>query len=563
MAIDPHLGEEDEEKGVKKALIIGVSDYEDKSLDPLPFCKNDAEEMHSLLTSLGFDIPVYNMMVGEVKERKMKEAIANFFQDSGIKSRDTILFYFAGHGVPDNSGEVYMASSETNFRVPFIGSFPFQQLTKLMNGSFSTRIITILDCCHSGAFELTTGSRGDPNDVAKKAHIDIEDKSNALKQGRGKCLIAASESTQRAYEIKEKNHGIFTYYLLEGLKGKPQSVDEYGNVTVDRLADYVYDTISNLPPEKKPNQMPIRKVEGGGRIILAYHPDLAKRQPQQQQPPGVQTSSSTLKQVPPPRQLFPRKFIWPATIATSATAVALSLFFAGIYTQSELTADFVNKGNDLLNTGRYEEAIEYFDKVPSTNPNYVEALGGKGRALFELGRYQEAISYYDEALAKDPNYDFALNNKGIALSFLGRWQEAIPYFDRALAIDPNYVNALSNKGGALMQLGRYQEAISYFDRALDLAPDYGFALEAKGDALAGLGRYQEAISYFDRALDIDSNDWRSLNGKGISLAGLGRYQEAISYYDKALTINPNATIALDNKGLALDMLEKSANASGK
>lgn len=207
MATNFHLAEDDgANKGVKRALIIGVSDYEDNSLDPLPFCKNDAEEMHRLLASseLGFEIPDSNKLVGKVKDKEMKNAIVKFFKDPSISSKDTLLFYFAGHGVTDNSGEVFMASSEIDSKEPFNGGFPFRQLTKWMNESYSTRIITTLDCCHSGAFELTTGSRGDPNDEAKKAHKDMEDKSNSLRQGRGKCLIATSESTQRAYEIKEK-----------------------------------------------------------------------------------------------------------------------------------------------------------------------------------------------------------------------------------------------------------------------------------------------------------------------------------------------------------------------
>lgn len=267
---------EDDDNGVRKALIVGVSDYQDKSLEPLPFCKNDAEEMYKLLTSpqLQFEIPDSNKkMMGEVKEWDMRRAIIRFFKDPGISSKDTLLFYFAGHGVMDYAGDVFMASSDTDSNNPIEGGFAFYELTKLMNGSYSTRIITILDCCHSGALEL---ARGDPNEVTKAVHNNIEDRSKALRQGNGKCLLAASESTQRAYNIKEKNHGIFTYYLLEGLKGKPQYVDDHGNVTVDRLADYVYDTISNLPPGKKPNQMPIRKVEGGGRIILAQYPNLAR-----------------------------------------------------------------------------------------------------------------------------------------------------------------------------------------------------------------------------------------------------------------------------------------------
>ena len=54
-----------------------------------------------------------------------------------------------------------------------------------------------------------------------------------------------------------------------------------------------------------------------------------------------------------------------------------------------------------------------------------------------LGKYQEAIEWYDKALKIDPNNVFALNNKGLALSNLGKYEEAIEWFDKALKIDPN------------------------------------------------------------------------------------------------------------------------------
>ena len=43
------------------------------------------------------------------------------------------------------------------------------------------------------------------------------------------------------------------------------------------------------------------------------------------------------------------------------------------------------------------------------------ALNNKGLALKNLGKYQEAIEWYDKALKIDPNDIYALNNKGLAL----------------------------------------------------------------------------------------------------------------------------------------------------
>src|SRR5215469_10821139 len=136
----------------------------------------------------------------------------------------------------------------------------------MMNRSLSTRVVAILDCCYSGAAKV---SKGNEDDAAKIGIAVIEEKSALLNQGEGKCILSASQATQEAYGKKKGDHSIFTFYLLEGLRANKMAVDLNGNITVDTLGKYVYDTIMSLPPDKKPNQKPVRKVEGGGTIILA------------------------------------------------------------------------------------------------------------------------------------------------------------------------------------------------------------------------------------------------------------------------------------------------------
>ena len=82
---------------------------------------------------------------------------------------------------------------------------------------------------------------------------------------------------QEAYGLKKQDHSIFTYYLLEGLRGNERSVDVNGNITPYSLGSYVYKVIMNLPPKKRPKQKPITKVEASGDIILASYPNLVRR----------------------------------------------------------------------------------------------------------------------------------------------------------------------------------------------------------------------------------------------------------------------------------------------
>jgi Bacterial Ig domain len=135
----------------------------------------------------------------------------------------------------------------------------------------------ILDCCYSGAAKL---SKGHEDDAAKIGIDALRSKARILQdeqQGEGKCLLAASQAAQEAYGLKKQEHSIFTYYLLEGLRGNERSVDINGNVTPYSLGSYVYKAILNLPPKKRPKQKPVTKVEASGDIILASYPDLIKR----------------------------------------------------------------------------------------------------------------------------------------------------------------------------------------------------------------------------------------------------------------------------------------------
>jgi uncharacterized protein YjbI with pentapeptide repeats len=259
----------DAREGRKKALIISISDY--SKLRPLDFCKNDGEEMYDLLKSLGYEIADTNRLIGEVKWETMREAILKFFGDRSIKAKDTLLFYFSGHGVPDGYGDNYLATSEIDPNEPDFRGFSFDEITKMMYKSVSTKIITMLDCCYSGAARIAGPNKASEDAAAKLAREAIDNKSKILEEGQGKCLLAASMATQEAYGLKEKGHSIFTYYLLEGLRGgNGESVDKDGRVTPDSLGTYVYDKVTDVAPDQKP----IKKVEEAGNIILAYYPKL-------------------------------------------------------------------------------------------------------------------------------------------------------------------------------------------------------------------------------------------------------------------------------------------------
>ena len=278
--------------GKRKALIIGISKYDhNNKFQDLEFCENDANEVYNILKDQGYDIPANAMLVGREEWSKMRDEIIKFFTDRTLKPEDTLFFYFSGHGYLDrNTGRAYLSTSEIDPERPQSRGIPFDELTTYLNLSCSERIIAVLDCCYSGALEVHSGGK-ETEDEYMKAEKGEEIASLAntnmartverlIKSEQGKCVLASSLEEQRSFGMKDQPYSLFTYFLIQGLKGaNGESVDINGYVTTELLGSYVNKKILELDTIK---QKPIRKIDTTSQIILAYYPDLANRQQQQQ-----------------------------------------------------------------------------------------------------------------------------------------------------------------------------------------------------------------------------------------------------------------------------------------
>jgi Flp pilus assembly protein TadD len=64
--------------------------------------------------------------------------------------------------------------------------------------------------------------------------------------------------------------------------------------------------------------------------------------------------------------------------------------------------DLVDKGNRFLEAGKFEEALGFFDQALLLNQNDPELWNHKGVALRSMGRYNEAIECFNKSLELDP-----------------------------------------------------------------------------------------------------------------------------------------------------------------
>lgn len=99
----------------------------------------------------------------------------------------------------------------------------------------------------------------------------------------------------------------------------------------------------------------------------------------------------------------------------------------------------------------------------------VEAYN-RGYDLMDAGRYGEAIPYFDEAIRLDPRAAQVYTNRGATYAYLGQHQRAIEDLDQAIRLDPRLAQAYGNRGLARLLQGMEAEAQKDFAKCFELDP---------------------------------------------------------------------------------------------
>lgn len=206
------------------AVVIGNENY--KNEIPVKYALNDANTFRLYLEkTLG--VPktnihhVQNATYGNMLEEL--QWINDICRE--FKGKANIIFYYAGHGVPNSdSKQAYLLPQDGN-------SLNTQTSVKLENvyakmTEFPSASATVfLDACFSG-------SGRDVNTLLADGRAGkVIPKSDVL---TGNIVVfSATTSNETAYPFHEKQHGMFTYYLLKKIQ------ESNGNATLKEISDYV------------------------------------------------------------------------------------------------------------------------------------------------------------------------------------------------------------------------------------------------------------------------------------------------------------------------------------
>lgn len=92
-----------------------------------------------------------------------------------------------------------------------------------------------------------------------------------------------------------------------------------------------------------------------------------------------------------------------------------------------------------------------------------------GNKLCSLYRYEEALIYYNKAISKDPEVASYYSNRALCHLKLQQWTQTTQDCRRALEIDSNSIKAHFFLGQALAELGNYDDSLKHLQKAHELA----------------------------------------------------------------------------------------------
>lgn len=256
---DEIVVERAEERGRVHAVVIGVSAY--TKVRRLSYARSDAIAFRDYLRDdLGVPAKNLHLLVDEQATLPKLKRLLGRTLPRAVSKNDTVLVYFSGHG--GREADAAAADGQAAYLYPvgadeqdlIATAYPMEDLERSFRRIQAQRLVFIADSCYSGAAR-------DPKAAAQaKGSARV---LQLLTQSKGRIILSACQSDQVAQESKRFKSGLFTHYLLEGLRGGRADVDGDGAVDTDELYSYVSQRVS-----KTSGQTQHPEKSGSGRVVL-------------------------------------------------------------------------------------------------------------------------------------------------------------------------------------------------------------------------------------------------------------------------------------------------------
>ncbi|MEM8906395.1 MAG: caspase family protein, partial [Bacteroidota bacterium] len=207
------------------AVIIGVASY--SHMPALKYTDDDAYRMFAFLKSPEggalSDDQIRILIDEDATNENIRNTMREVFSKAG--KNDLVMLYFSGHGLKGSFLPIDFDG--------FNNKLFHEEINEIFDQSPAKYKLCIADACHSGSLFAMRGT----------AESALSKYYQTLAQAKaGTALIMSSKSDETSLESSGLRQGVFSHFLIRGLKGEADSNSDK-IVSVGELYQFVFDNV--------------------------------------------------------------------------------------------------------------------------------------------------------------------------------------------------------------------------------------------------------------------------------------------------------------------------------
>ncbi|GAA4282173.1 tetratricopeptide repeat protein [Gaetbulibacter aestuarii] len=526
-------------RGVKRALVVGIADYNAESLklnysdDDAKIFKEYLEEVEQIPKERLVALIADDSISGTPETQPTSNNILHELKEIEDNTRegDTIFFYFAGHGDvvvnPENKEEGFLLAKDANDNREYFGTpgvVSLKHLNRVITSitDKGAKFVLVLDACRSG-FLYKEGTQK-----------NLETFNNNF-QNSTKFFSCKPE--QLSLESKDIGHGYFTYYLVLGLLGAADNLMPDNNLQYFELSTFL---ANNVSKETNTRQSPIVWTQYFNEIFVPVNISYKEKAFE------ALKNSSTMKNIWKSRGIE-------STVTETLTEIPIIKEFNRAL-QNENYFGSENSALELYNKAKDQVLVEpeilgrmQYSLVNTLSTDaqiLINSYIGNAEFLPGSKTFKTKAKYLTiclDLLRKDDfNYERLLMSKLFLESYaiiraqqFSKYPEAKAKLRQALKIENRAAYLHNALGIVLNHENNFKEAEYHYRRAMELIPTWSYPFLNLGVNFYEQYQYKNAKFYYEEALDRDQNSYGSiLNNLGAISERQGKYNEAEAFYHK-------------------------------
>jgi uncharacterized caspase-like protein len=240
-------------QGKTWALVVGIDEYVRPSIPKLRYAVADAKLFAQALKET-MKVPAENLflMTSDSVDENSQPRVVNVAYRLGWLSEkaskdDTIIFFFAGHGMTVE-GQPFLLTEEADNRSSStlkVSALNGGEVIGTLRKPAIANVWVVLDACRNSP-NGPSEARLDSTISGSFSHSDVGRERTAT--------MFACKVGERSWEWDEVKHGCYTYFLVDGLRR--QAADASGRVTLQSLSNYVNQEVPKATKKLGASQTP-------------------------------------------------------------------------------------------------------------------------------------------------------------------------------------------------------------------------------------------------------------------------------------------------------------------